>query len=100
MIDVACLVNGKGRGTWHSISVFKVPLIFTGCRNERYSNGWIFRTMFQTLYMPFSVVERLYGFVDSSTLVGYYSTSRKPEREIMNSVLGTADRYLSKYYKK
>ena len=100
MIDVACLVNGEGRGTWHSISVFKVPLIFTGCRNERYSNGWIFRTMFQTLYMPFSAVERLYGFVDSSTLVGYYSTSRKPEREIMNSVLGPADRYLSKYYKK
>lgn len=100
MIDVACLVNGEGRGTHHSISVFKVPLIFTGCRNERYSNGWIFRTIFQTLYIPFSAVEHLYGFVDSATLVGYYSTNRKPARIIMNSVLGSADKYLSKYYEK
>lgn len=80
------------------MSIFKVPLIFTGCRNERYSDGWIFRTLFQTMYMPLEVVENLYGYVDSSTLVGYYSTSRKPERKIMESVLGCADRYLSKLY--
>ena len=42
----------------------------------------------------------MYILLDSSTLVGYYSTNRKPARIIMNSVLGIADRYLSKYYKK
>lgn len=100
MIDVACLVNGEGRGTHHSIAVFKVPLLFTGCRNERYSDGWIFRTIFQTLYIPFSAVESLYGYIDSSTLLGYYSTNRKQARDILNSVTGAADRYLSKFYKK
>lgn len=50
------------------------------------------------MYMPLEVVENLYGYVDNSTLVGYYSTSRKPERKIMESVLGYADRYLSKLY--
>lgn len=98
LINVACLVCGAGKKTHHSMSIFKVPLIFTGCRNERYSDGWIFRTLFQTMYMPLEVVENLYGYVDSSTLVGYYSTSRKPERKIMESVLGCADRYLSKLY--
>ena len=100
LIDVACLVNGKGRGTHHSIAVFKIPLIFTGCRNERYANGWIFRTIFQTLYIPFSAVERLYGYVDSSTLISYYPTNRKPARDIMNSVLSSASNYLSKLYEK
>lgn len=98
LINVACLVCGVGKQTHHSMSIFKVPLIFTGCRNERYSDGWIFRTLFQTMYMPLEVVENLYGYVDSSTLVGYYSTSRKQERKIMESVLGCADRYLSKLY--
>lgn len=93
-INILCAMETKGKGVGHSISIVKVPLILTGCRNEKYFDGWIFRLAFQTIYISDEVVKMLYGCANISDLYELYPTNTKPARYISNALMKSTEKFL------
>lgn len=93
-INVLCLMQTGGKTVTHSISIVKVPLIFTGCRNEKYSDGWVFRLLFQTVYISDEVVKMLYGCVNISDLIELYPTNTKSARYISKALIKSTENFL------
>ena len=91
LISLACVIR-KDYGVddfdeiaTTNINIVSIPLIFTDGNFTEYDDCFVYRCLFQTIYLEKSLVHSLYGSVyDSQSFSCWESTSRKADRELSN----------------